>query len=89
MNIDQAIALMRGLLENAVFVAGPLLGAALVGGVIIGILQTATQVNEMSVAFVVKAPLLGLVFIVGGAALADQAVRYTPTSFSAIADVVH
>ena len=32
MNIDQAIALMRGLLETAVFVAGPLLGAALVGG---------------------------------------------------------
>ncbi len=89
MNIDQAIALMRGLLETAVFVAGPLLGAALVGGVIIGILQTATQVNEMSVAFVVKAILLGLVFVVGGAALADQAVRYTTTSFSSIADVVH
>ncbi len=88
MNVDQAIVLMRGLLESAIFVAGPLLGAALIGGVIIGILQTATQVNEMSVAFVVKATLIMLMFIVGGASLAERAVHYAHTSFASIAEVV-
>ncbi|MFP6687219.1 MAG: flagellar biosynthetic protein FliQ, partial [Polyangiaceae bacterium] len=63
MTSDQALYLMMGLLENAVMIAGPVLGAALVGGVFIGVLQTATQINEMSIAYVVKAGCVLLVFL--------------------------
>ena len=89
MTVDQAIALMTGLLETTVMVCGPLLGAALLGGVVIGVLQTATQINEMSVAYVVKASGVILVVVVGGTALAERTVRYTRESFEAIAEVVH
>jgi flagellar biosynthesis protein FliQ len=87
MNIDQAIAVMVAMLENSAVVAGPLLLAALLGGVLVGVIQTATQINEMSVAFVVKAACVGLVFVVAGTAIAERAVRYTHDSFASIADV--
>ncbi len=89
MSIDQAIALMTSLIETSVFVAGPVLGAALVGGVAIGILQTATQINEMSVAYVVKAACVMLVFFLGGTSLVSKTVSFTRTQFSNIANVVN
>lgn len=88
MNLDQAIALMTELLKTAVMVGGPVLGAALVGGVVIGIVQTATQINEASIAYVVKAGCVILMFLVAGTALASRTVQYTRDSFSRIADVV-
>lgn len=89
MSIDQAIALMTSLIEVSVFVAGPVLGAALVGGVAIGVLQTATQINEMSVAYVVKAGCVLMVFFLAGSALASKTVSYTREQFSNIANVVN
>jgi len=88
MSIDHAIALMTGLLEISVIVAGPLLGAALVGGLLIGVLQTATQIQEMSLSYVVKAACVLLVFVIAGTALAERTVQYTRASFAAISQVV-
>ncbi len=88
MSIDQAIALMTGLIEIALWTAGPVLGAALCGGVFIGILQTATQVNEMSLAFVVKASCVLLVFFLTGSALASKAINFTRVHFERVAHVV-
>ncbi len=88
MSVDQAIALMTQLIEVTLAVAGPLLGAALVGGVLIGVLQTATQINEMSLAYVVKAACVLLVVVVGGTAIAEKAVRYAHTSFASISEIV-
>ena len=44
--------------------AGPILGIALVVGLIIGVIQAATSINEMTLRFVPK-----LVFVLGGFAL--------------------
>ena len=88
MSIDQAIALMTGLIEIALWTAGPVLGAALMGGVFIGIVQTATQVQEMSLAFVVKASCVMLVFLMAGSALASKAVNFTRAHFERVAHVV-
>ncbi|MEM1029358.1 MAG: flagellar biosynthetic protein FliQ [Myxococcota bacterium] len=87
MSLDAAIALMTAMIEVAVWVAGPILLAALVGGVVMGVLQTATQINEASVAFVVKATCVLLVMLGLGTTLTSKAVSYTKTSFSQIADV--
>jgi flagellar biosynthetic protein FliQ len=88
MTSDQALYLMMGLLEHAVWIAGPVLGAALVGGVFIGVLQTATQINEMSIAYVVKAGCVMLVFLFAGSALMSKTMDYTKTHFKNIAKVV-
>ncbi len=88
MTIDQSIELMTGLIEYSIWIGGPVLGAALVGGVLIGILQTATQIQEQSVAYVVKAGCVLLVFFLGGTALASKTVQYTRLHFEKIGEVV-
>ena len=88
MTIDQAIALMTSLLQHAVMVAGPVLGAALVGGLVIGVLQTATQINEMSIAYVVKASCVMLIFLFAGTAIVSKAVQFARDNFASVAEVV-
>ncbi len=50
----------------ALKVAGPILGAALVIGVGVSILQTITQVQEMTLSFVPKLVGSALIVLVGG-----------------------
>ena len=50
----------------ALKVAGPILGAALVIGVIVSILQTITQVQEMTLTFVPKLIGTGLIVLFAG-----------------------
>ncbi len=88
MSIDEALALMTELIKTTIFVGGPILGAALVGGVLIGIVQTATQISEASIAFVVKAGCVLLVVLLGGNMLASRTVQYTRDTFSRISQVV-
>lgn len=52
----------RGI-EVALMVGGPLLATVLVIGVVVGVIQAATQVNEPTIAFVSKA--LALVAAIG------------------------
>ena len=50
----------------ALILSGPVLIALLVVGLVIGILQAATSVNESSVAFIPKLLVIALVLLVAG-----------------------
>ena len=54
--LDTALVvdLGREALWVAVLIAGPLLGIALIGGLVIGIIQAATSINEMTLSFIPK-----------------------------------
>lgn len=66
MSPETALNVLQSGLHIAVIVAAPLLLVALVVGVIVGLAQAATQINEPSVAFVGKlAALVAAVFIAG------------------------
>ncbi|HEX4335173.1 MAG TPA: flagellar biosynthetic protein FliQ [Polyangiaceae bacterium] len=69
-------------------IAGPLLVAALVVGVVIGILQAATQVNEASVSFLTKLIAMGLTVLALGSWTMRTLVEYTGRTIGSIADVV-
>jgi flagellar biosynthetic protein FliQ len=58
-----AIELARAALFLVLTIAGPLLITALIVGVAIGLLQALTQVQEMTLTFVPKLVLLGLVLL--------------------------
>ncbi len=88
MNTDQALELMKHLLEVTMMVAGPVLGASLIAGVIIGIIQAATQINEASISFVGKVLAVVAVGLIVGPALAAQVVSYTKNSLTQIEHVV-
>jgi flagellar biosynthetic protein FliQ len=60
------IDLIYQALRMAAVLAGPVLMALLVVGLVIGILQAATSVNESTVAFVPKLIVFGLVIVLIG-----------------------
>ena len=66
MGPETVLDISREALWLAVLLAGPMLGAALAVGLFIGVIQAATQVQEMTLSFIPK--LLSLVvvlFLVG------------------------
>tara|TARA_B100000700_G_C14701037_1_gene694495 strand:+ start:457 stop:723 length:267 start_codon:yes stop_codon:yes gene_type:complete len=63
MEFDNNIEHLRIAFWNVVMTAGPILGIALAVGLVIGIIQAATSINEMTLSFVPK-----IVFVLGGLA---------------------
>lgn len=60
MDFDNNIDHLRLAFWNIILVAGPVLGVALVIGLLVGILQAATSINEATLSFV---PKLGIVML--------------------------
>lgn len=54
MEFDANIEQLRIAYWNILLVAGPVLAVALIAGVVIGILQAATSINEQTLSFVPK-----------------------------------
>lgn len=63
---DRALGLMNELLWNAMLIAGPVLAAALLVGLIISVLQVATQLQEMTLSYVPKMLTAAVVLILLG-----------------------
>lgn len=63
MNAVDAIEIARAALMLVLTIAGPMLIAALIVGVVIGLLQALTQVQEMTLTFVPKLVVLGVVLL--------------------------
>ena len=59
-----------------VLVAAPVLGISLVVGLAISVFQAATQINEMTLAYVPKLIAVGLVLAVLGPWMLTQLVQY-------------
>ncbi len=87
MTTDGAVELFRNAIMIAALVGGPPLLAALLVGLIVGVLQAATQVNEASISFVSKLLAVGLTFAVLGSWTMKQLVDYTARTISSISDV--
>jgi len=54
MEFDSNIESLRAAFWQIIIASGPILGVALAVGLIIGILQAATSINEMTLSFVPK-----------------------------------
>jgi flagellar biosynthetic protein FliQ len=54
MTPEMTVTLMKQTLYTVLMVAGPLLAAGLIIGVLVSIFQTVTQIREMSLTFVPK-----------------------------------
>jgi len=76
-------------LTTTAMVAGPLLMAALVAGLVVGLAQAVVQVNEASLSFLVKLLCVAAVLTGLGASLAGSLVGYTRRCFTEVEKVVH
>jgi flagellar biosynthesis protein FliQ len=66
MNIADVITIGREALWVTMLIAGPLLGAVLIVGIIIGIFQAATSIQEMTLSFIPKLIVLVVVLLLVG-----------------------
>jgi len=77
MTPELALTELRGGLVVVLWVAGPLLFTVLVVGVVVGVIQAATQLNEATIAFVAKAAALTVALFALGNLLLGHLVEYT------------
>jgi flagellar biosynthetic protein FliQ len=80
----QVMALGQQALEVALAVSAPLLGAALLTGLVVSILQAATQVNEMTLSFIPKLVAVAAVAVLAGPWMLAQLVDYMQRLYAAI-----
>ncbi len=77
MSPETALTELRAALELAMMVGGPLLIAVLSVGVVVGVIQAATQINEPTIAFVAKAVALATVLAAAGGWLLGRLTDFT------------
>ena len=77
MNPDAVLSLARDSSLVMLYVAGPILGAGLVTGVVVSIFQAVTQVQEASLSFVPKLIAILLVLAFLGHWMLGQLLTYT------------
>lgn len=84
--LDTALVvdLGREALWVAVLISAPMLGIALVVGLIIGVIQAATSINEMTLSFIPKIAALVIVMIALGSWQISVIVDFTRKIFERI-----
>ncbi len=88
MTPETVITLGRQAMEVIALLAAPLLGAALVTGLVIGVFQAATQINEMTLSFVPKLAVMALVLLMIGPWMLGLLMNFTLRLYSAIPGLV-
>ena len=84
MDTAMVVNLGRESLLVAVMVASPLLGIALAVGLLIGIVQAATSINEMTLSFIPKLAALVIVLMILGSLQISVMVDFTRRLFERI-----
>lgn len=82
------IDLSRDAIMTALMVAGPMLLIALGVGLLVSVIQSVTQIQEQTLAFVPKLVLVGGAFIVGLPWLMQILMRYTTQLFRGIPSMI-
>lgn len=65
-------------------VAGPLLVVSMVVGVLISIIQAATQIHEQTITFVPKLLVVGMILVFGGGRMMSLIADFTTRIFQMI-----
>lgn len=88
MGEDLIIHLGQETLKTTAMLAGPILVAALVVGLIVSFLQAITQINEATLTFIPKIVVVALVIIVAGTWMMDVMSRFTIGLLENITDYI-
>ena len=80
----QVLDILAGAFAIATKVGGPILMTALIIGVVISLIQTVTQIQEMTLTFVPKLVGSGLVLLIGGKWMLREMVAWVDGLWSII-----
>ena len=70
-------------------ISAPFLLTALAVGLLMGVIQAATQINEASLSFVPKIIALGVVLVIAGPWMLDSLIEVVRGSFTGFKDLIH
>ncbi|PSQ68461.1 MAG: flagellar biosynthetic protein FliQ [Bacteroidetes bacterium QH_1_61_8] len=84
MNTEIAIYWLRQALEAGFMVLGPILGAALLAGLIVSLFQAITSMQEMTLSFIPKLAAIAIVFFFLLPWMMQMMVDFTTEIISAI-----
>jgi flagellar biosynthetic protein FliQ len=80
----EVLEIIWGALRVVATVAGPLLAATLVIGVVVSIIQTVTQIQEMTLTFVPKLVASAAIVVLGGNWMIRELVTWTTRLWESI-----
>ncbi len=75
-------------LKITLLLAAPLLLVALIAGLLVGVFQAATQINEMTLSFIPKLLAMAAVIAVAGPWMIKLIVGYTGQLFESIPSLI-
>ena len=84
MDSAMVVDIGRQALWATLLVSAPLLGVALVVGLVIGIIQAATSINEMTLSFIPKVVCLSMALLLFGSWMLGTLVEFTRGIFQRI-----
>ncbi|MBK6599789.1 MAG: flagellar biosynthesis protein FliQ [Proteobacteria bacterium] len=77
MTPETVLNIGRHALEMTIMLAAPLLLVALAVGLLVGLFQAATQINEMTLSFIPKLMAMAAVVLLAGPWMLRQMISYT------------
>ena len=84
MDTAAVVDLARQALWIAMLISAPILGVGLAVGLIVGIFQAATSINEQTLSFIPKVMAIGLTISLTGGWMINTLVDYTRSIFTRI-----
>ena len=89
MSPETVVTVGRQALEVTLMLAAPLLLTALAVGLIVGIFQAATQINEMTLSFIPKLLAMAAVLAITGPWMLRTLVEYTRDLIESIPGMIN
>jgi len=88
MTPEQVIIIGQQALVVTAMLAAPMLLAALAAGLLIGIFQAATQINEVTLSFIPKLLVLAAALYVGGGWMLKVLIGYSESLIKSIPQLI-
>lgn len=87
MNMVQAIEILRQLITTSLMIIGPILGAAMLTGIMISLFQSVTSIQEQTLVFLPKLLAIGSVLIFGAPWFLKLLMQFAITMLSRIPEM--
>jgi flagellar biosynthetic protein FliQ len=88
MTPETVMTIAQRALEITLLLAAPLLIVALLVGLLVGVFQAATQINEMTLSFIPKLLGMATALVIAGPWMLKELVGYTRTLIESIPSLV-
>lgn len=84
MGADQALYLLSELVWSALIIAGPIMAATLVVGLVVSVIQVATQIQEITLSYVPKLLATAVLLLLLGGWMLGRLTQFATSLYQSI-----